>query len=618
MTRPRPIDRHRLIGDGVTAALITPDAVIDWWCAPTFDGEPLLWSLLDPAGAESRWLGTRYVGHSSEPAGATTRTVLSVSGRRVECWDGLCPRPGGGSELIRLVRALDAGPQPELVHEVRLGGFDGSPDVTDGWSRTTVALVDDRWGGIVIGGDRRDASELATSLDDADREAAALADGLLLPSHHGERSRHAIHVLRACTDRSTGAVVASPTTSLPEAPGGDRQWDYRYSWLRDSSLAVSVAAQLGAGDLGQGYVGFLRRLGTDGILTAPLTDTRGGEVPAEHNVPGVAGWDGEQPVRVGNDATGQLQYDALASVLEGILVHARTAGRIDDELWSIVRAVADRVTPTIDRPSSGVWELREPAWLVAAEIGRFVALDRAIRISRWRRPLGLARHRRWRSARADARARVISALRADGSLPQSFDGPGADRQDASALLAVILGVFTARDPRADRLIDATRRALGAGPFVYRYEPDGSDGLAGVEGVFVAASWWVVSALAIVGRLAEAEDLANEICAALPALLPEEVDPVSGEGRGNVPLVWSHIETARALHLLEVGAIRRRWGRGGVAIWRGLQYARLRRRRKTQARRPTGRPPEGQAIDLESTRSRTVAPSRARRAHEAQQ
>jgi GH15 family glucan-1,4-alpha-glucosidase len=178
-----------------------------------------------------------------------------------------------------------------------------------------------------------------------------------------------------------------------------------------------------------------------------------------------------------------------------------------------------------------------------------------------------------------ARERVLSAIRADGSLPESYEGPGADQADASALLAVMFGLIGRRDARASALVDATRAALGSGAFLYRYPPGSDDGFTGIEGAFIPASWWAVSALAVIGRTREAEDLANRICAALPALIPEEVDPRTGEGRGNTPLVWSHIEAARALSLLEVASIRKRVGPAGVAAWRVARHLRLRARRR---------------------------------------
>jgi len=603
MSWPPAIRAHRLIGDGATAALLTPTAEIDWWCAPTYDSPPLLWSLLDANGSRARWRGVRVVRVDSEPAGPSTITVLRFGANVLECRDALLRRPGLGSALLRLVRLVSGEPSATVEHELTLGGFDTPrPSFQGGVTKLAgdrwrvsggeaiceqgstdvrrISVVREAWSADLVSPDpdeELDIEHLSATVERIDSMAKLDNARLLLPHHHGERSRHAIAVLRACADADTGAVVASPTTSVPEAPGGDRQFDYRYSWLRDSSLAVAVAAQLGAGGLGDAYLGFLKRLGADGILSSPMETVRGDEVGDERTVDGVAGRDGSSPVRVGNAAKQQLQYDSIGTVLDGILVHCQTGGRVDRSLWTIVSSLAERVCAPPDRPSSGIWELRDPRWLVSADIGRWIALDRAVRIAAWYRPWWMAsgRWRTWRRARDEAQQRVCDALRDDGLLPQSYDD---ERADASALLAVVLGLFDRDDPRAALIVDTTIDALQSGPFLYRYEPGTDDGFHGVEGAFVPASWWAVSALAVLGRVDQAEQRANELCGALPGLIAEEIDPETGDSRGNVPLVWSHMEAARALYLLEVATIRKRYGALGYLTWRLSRYVRLRWRR----------------------------------------
>jgi Glycosyl hydrolases family 15 len=614
MTAAPAIGAHRLLGDGSTTALLTPLGEIDWWCAPTFDAEPLLWSLLDPHGSRSRWRETRVVASGEAPAGPALRTVVAVRGRRIECCDALLSRPGLGSALARMVRlepdVPGARPDPVVVeHELGLGGFvasrarwRGGASSVDGasWflrlgtgvsrvtscsdvSVTLAVTVTSAWTGLLLTPDADDVFDADAVLELVERSEARLrrdAHHLLLPRTHGERSRHAVAVLRACTDASTGAVVASPTTSLPEALDGDRQFDYRYTWLRDSSLAAAVAAQLGFDRLGADHVDFLRSQGAAQLLSSPLSTTRGGEVPDEREIAGVTGWHGVRPIRIGNDAKGQLQYDAIGTVLESLWVHVRTGGALDAAIWQVVERLAERSVDPPDEPSSGVWELREPRWLVSADVGRWVALDRAVRIARRRRPIrSVCQRARWRAGRDQAQVAVLDAIRDDGSLPMSHRGAGHDELDSSALLVVVLGLLRRNDLRAARLVDATIAGLTAGPHLYRYEPSCDDGFAGTEGTFVPASWWAVAALAVVGRVDDAERRANELCAALPALLPEEIDPVSDESRGNVPLVWSHMEAARALAVLEEAQLRGRLGPPGLWAWRQLRSVRLRVRRR---------------------------------------
>ena len=620
------IGSHRLLGAGSSAALLTPDATVDWWCAPAFDNRPVLWSLLDPSGAAARWCGVRMAEADGPPAGPTARTVVHHPGGRVLCWDGLVLGGEAKPTLVRLVRALDH--DVELEHEVALGGFDGpwagwtlegggvatagpaghpvtvvggTHRAPERWLRTTVTAVSDRWTGLVVsfgppagssgddgaragggergdepsgrgpvGGPRRSADPVAlvAELEAAEAEHRDYLDEATIPRAGREtgRAEDALAVLRACTSEPTGAVVASPTTSLPEASGGDRQFDYRYTWLRDTSLAVSVAALLGRSDLARRHLDFVLGQATETrVPNGPMTDVRGESVPAEREVPGVAGWDGAQPVRVGNGAADQVQYDGLGLLIESVSVFVQLGGRLDGATWDLVRAVADRAAEAGDEPTSGIWELRDPRRLLSADIGRWMTLDRALWIARLRRPW--TPRRGWALARREIRRKVVAALDEGGGLPQAYDGPGAAEDDASALMAVVFGLLGPKDPRAGRLVDATIHRLGAWPLLYRYQPGGDDGFHGREGAFVPASWWAVAALAKLGRVDEAQARLTALDRVLPRLQPEELDPERHTALGNTPLVWSHMEAARALYLLDVARVRKRYGGVAVVIWR---------------------------------------------------
>ncbi|HLM17744.1 MAG TPA: glycoside hydrolase family 15 protein [Acidimicrobiia bacterium] len=563
------IDVLRLLSDGRSAALLDANATVQWWCWPRFHSPPLCWRLLDRRGGAASWLEATHVAASGEPAGSTTRTTLRIGfGGRIEVWDGLLDAPDGGSDLVRLVRALD-GPL-DVWHAVKLGGFDRewvrwsgdearfddesslflaggtTTHGADGTATTRLRLVDDRWNALVLGhaasADEIDVAALVQQLESSEREDQF--DPPRVSKTHSERVRHTLTLLSSCTDRDTGAVVASPTTSLPEVVGGNRQFDYRYSWLRDSSVAITAAMLVGKPDLARRYVDFLLSLGAEGILESPVRRVDGGLVPRERSVDGVEGWFASTPVRVGNDAATQLQYDVLGFVLDAIWIYRRHARRPDPMLWTVARALADRAAESPNEASNGVWEVREPQRFVSGDIGRWLALDRALRLGH---RFSAARTRaRWRRARDEVRVRVLGALPADGTLPQVY---GAGGVDASALLLVVFRLLPPRDPRAARIVDATIDALGAGPLLYRYPPDGRDSFDPGEAPFVPASWWAVTALAVLQR-PEAQRRADELCALLPALQAEGFDPARREALGNTPLLWSHAECTRALFELD--------------------------------------------------------------------
>jgi hypothetical protein len=588
-----PIAAHRVLGDGRSSALVRPDDTVDWWCAPAIDDPPVLWSLLDPAGAAARWCDVEAVARDPRPAGPVTSTTLRHRGGRLEtrlalrCTDDA---GGGGPTLVRLIRNLDA--PLDVLHELTTGGFDaprspwqgtaaevngatlvvhGGVSVADGWClRTRLRAERNAWAALTLGFDPRrggDAEALLAEVEGAHAEHDALLARAWRPRAHAQRVTDALSVLLACTYAPTGAVVAAPTTSLPEIPGADQQWDYRYTWLRDSSLAVSVAALLGYRDIAERYLRFVLEQTSDGVFpTGPMTDVRGETVPDEREVDGVAGWAGSQPIRVGNAVKSQRQYDALGLLCEAVSLYLQCGGSLAPQLWDLVSAIADHCVDHGDEPTHGIWEFREPRPLVSADVGRWIALDRAVWIARGWRPLAPRAH--WKRARARLRERILSALEPDGGVPICYgdDGGGTD---GAGLMVALFGVLDHRDRRADRLVDATFHDLAIGPLLRRHAA------ARDEPALVPVSWWAVSALATVGRVAEARALARRLDALLPRLQPEMFDPWSGQGYGNAPLVWSHMEAARALYLLRAAEIRARYTLAGQTVWRLWRYARAR-------------------------------------------
>jgi hypothetical protein len=608
----------RLLSDGRSIAVLRPDSTVQWWCAPDVDGTPLCWQLLDGQGASAGFEHLGLADWDQRPAGGSARTVLRAADGRVEVRDALLAG-GGGVLLVRLVRAHpspDAGPvssrPARVVHTLRLGGFGAEPvelrldgalalgEYTSRGQRHRVAVraaahelrgatlhsrlefPAEGWTALVVAVDCDDVPDTAdlvaqVHLRDAD-EQQRLRDARL-PRSHPDRARDALAVLRACTYAPTGAVVASPTTSVPEAPGHDRQFDYRYTWLRDASLSTAVAALLGQSDDARSYLDFVHRAWADTeLLDAPVLDVRGRAVPQEQTVDGVRGWAGSRPVRTGNAAGGQRQYDALGLLVEAVSVHVQVGGELDARTWALVRRLADDVARDPERvePSNGIWELRDRRPLVDGDLGRWLVLDRALWMARGWRPWTRRRH--WKRARDVIAARVLGAIDDRGLLPQAYGGQG-DTPDASALMAVAFGLLGPDDPRAGRLVDGLLAELGAGPYLYRYRPGPGDGFSGEEGAFLPMSFLAVTALAQLGRVDEARRRLDRMCSALPPLLGEEVDPATHRVLGNTPLVWTHAELARALYVLDAARIRSRWGTGGLWAWRIHRYLSLRRQQR---------------------------------------
>ena len=333
---------------------------------------------------------------------------MRVDGQRVRLWDGLVTS-GDHTVLVRLVRS--EGAPVALRFELTPGRVRPRADLVtrpDRSARRTAGSMcpvrpghsspkPHRWTGIAIStaGRSFDVDELIGMLERAERRDRQAMDRISLPRRHPSRATDALRVLRALTDPRSGAPVAAPTTSLPEAPGGERQFDYRYSWLRDSALAVSTATMLGHLGAAGDYLDFVGDLlDREGSHLTPLTRSSGGPVPAEREVDGVEGWASSRPVRVGNAATEQRQLDAVASVIEAVSIYVFGGGRLTRRRRAMVEHLASLLADTPPGPTSGIWELREPAHLVSEELARWHGLDRALALMRRRRPW--RRHPTWR------------------------------------------------------------------------------------------------------------------------------------------------------------------------------------------------------------------------------
>lgn len=351
-------------------------------------------------------------------------------------------------------------------------------------------------------------------------------------------------VLKLLTHPESGAIAAAPTTSLPEAIGGVRNWDYRYAWIRDASFTVQALHNLGHAREARAYFRWLRGLwrSCSGRKTpAELQIMYGlhGETKLdEYELVHLSGYRNSAPVRIGNGAARQKQLDIYGELVNVLFETTRYGEEISVEDWEFIRRIADHVCQIWDTPDAGIWEVRgRPQHFTYSKLMCWVALDRCIRIAEGRgfqAPLG-----RWRRQRAAIRTAILERgfHRGLNSFVQALD---SDALDATSLLIPAMGFLPADDPRVQGTIQATLDRLTVNGLVYRY--NGDDGLPGGEGTFLLCTFWLVDALALCGRREEAENIyLGAVKYASPlGLFAEEVDPATGGQLGNFPQAFSHL------------------------------------------------------------------------------
>ena len=357
--------------------------------------------------------------------------------------------------------------------------------------------------------------------------------------------RRSAAVLKGLTNAPTGAIAAAATTSLPEAPGGQRNWDYRYSWIRDSYFTVRSLAELGFVAEADGFRRFVERSTAGSAEELQILFGVGGERRLhEYPIAELHGYRGASPVRVGNAAQTQRQLDVYGELLDlAWLWHGR-GQTPDDDYWEFLVELVDDAVELWKKPDQGMWEMRgEPRHFVLSKAMCWLAFDRGLRLARdtgRKAPL-----ERWEKARAAVRKAVETRGydRRRGVFIQAFDHP---QMDASLLLLPLIGFIDDLDPRMVRTIEAIRADLGEGELLRRYAP-GIDGLPGREGVFLAGSFWLAECLARQGRLEEARRVyrrAAETANAL-GLFAEEYDVEDRRMLGNFPQGLSHLSQIAA-------------------------------------------------------------------------
>jgi GH15 family glucan-1,4-alpha-glucosidase len=584
-----PIGDYALLSDCRSAALVSRDGSVDWLCFPRFDGPSVFCRLLDPAGgrfairpAGEFQASRRYVDQTmvlqttfTTAGGAAVLTDALAVGRNERGHDLGARSP---SMLLRRLSCtggeieaeVSYAPRPEygLVHPILVpvpgglaarGGADRlllSTSVSfgvDGATATArIRLAAGQAAVFALGhGQMADpprapwtAEEITDRLDDTVegwRSWSAIHQTYEGPWR--ELVCHSGRVLQALTFAPTGAIVAAPTTSLPETVGGERNWDYRYTWVRDASLTMEALWVAACPDEANKFFTFLADAAASQLQRGADLQIMfgiGGERDlTERELPHLAGWRGSRPVRVGNGAWLQRQLDVYGELLGAAQRLVDQLGGLDPVTRRFLAAAADTAAARWREKDQGIWEIRgEPRDFLYSKLMCWVALDRAIALASH---LGTEdRVTDWAAARDEIRAAILERgwNERAGAFTQAF---GSEDLDASSLMLAITGFLAGDDPRIKATIDATvQRLTDTRGLVYRYLAH--DGLAGEEGTFLLCTFWLAQAQALAGEVEAATVTFERAVAAINdvGLLAEEVDPRNGEMIGNFPQAFSHI------------------------------------------------------------------------------
>lgn len=588
-TVQRRIEDYALIGDEQTAALVGRNGSVDWLCLPRFDSAACFAALLG-GDEHGHWrIAPKGAGDCTRRAYRPDTLVLDTE------WDtaegsvrvtDLMPQREGAPDLVRIVEGLSG--RVEMRGLLRLR-FDYGLVVpwmrrADG-HRVAVAGPDAVWLRSeppvhTWGKDFRTHSEFTVAEGEkvafvltwhpSHRPRPALCDPFealrtsvedwqawsarcRYDGPHRDIVMRSLITLKALTYEPTGGIVAAPTTSLPEELGGVRNWDYRYCWLRDSTLTLGALLAAGYHEEAEAWRDWLlRAVAGDPADLQIMYGLSGERRLTEYEIPWLPGFARSSPVRVGNDAVNQLQLDVYGEVIDSLSL-ARSSGMpMKPHMWRVQVALMEFLRTAWRQPDEGIWEVRGPRrHFVYSKVMAWVAADRAVRALEADPKLG-GDLNGWRAMRDEVHQEVCERGYDPGrnTFTQSY---GSSELDASLLLIPRVGFLPPDDPRVIGTVDAVRDELGHSGFLRRYslEENEVDGLPGDEGTFVACSFWLAEALHLTGRTQEAYELFERLVALANdvGLLAEEYDPLAGRQLGNFPQAFSHIglvSTALAL------------------------------------------------------------------------
>jgi GH15 family glucan-1,4-alpha-glucosidase len=579
-----PIRGYAAIGDGRTAALVAADGAIDWLCLPDLDSPSVFAALLDaesggrfvvepriPHETSRRYLASTNVLETTFTSEAgvvrlTDAMTLPAAGlspyrelvRKVECVSGEVPmlwrveprfryagvptrverRAGvpvaaAGAEAIA-VCSYGAG-DPECSEDAIAGEFVASPG-----SGAMVVLAAAHQEPLVLPA----RAEVEARLKATVREWRLWADGREYDGSWKDAVLRSALALKLLVYAPSGAIAAAATTSLPEEVGGERNWDYRFSWPRDAAFSLQALLALGCAREAHAFFSWLMHASQITHPRLQVLYRLDGRANADETTLPLSGYRGSQPVRIGNGAATQTQLDVYGELLEAASRFAAFGDGLDRDHGRRLAGLADFVCASWEQPDAGIWEVRgEPTHFTQSKMMCAVALGRACELAE--RGLVPAKNvARWRRERE--RIREFVETRCYSTSKRTYVRSAGDEEvDASLLIGVLAGYDERRSPRQLDTVDAIRRELGRGPLLHRYV--GADGLAGEEGAFLACSFWLAEAYARQRRLEEAATLMDELVplANDVGLYSEEIDPASGEFLGNFPQALTHLALINA-------------------------------------------------------------------------
>jgi GH15 family glucan-1,4-alpha-glucosidase len=610
-----PIADYAFLSNCHTSALVAPDGSVDWLCVPRFDSPSVFGTLLDRQAGRFR-VAPFGINHPTTRIYEPGTNILNTTWNTPTGWilvrDALTMGPTRGEDeitphtrppadedadhmLVRTVLCLEGEVEVELICEpdfeygrtpadwTLVGDDRHTADATAAGLairlRTDMALgIEGDWvraRHAVRQGDQiycalswAEQLEVPQDIDEANARMAATSrywrgwlKGARMPDHRWRDSvQRSALTIKGLTYMPTGATVAAATTSLPETPGGERNWDYRFTWIRDSTFTLQALHYLNLDWEADEFMQFVADLepNHDGALQI-MYGIDGRRDLTESIREDLSGYAGARPVRVGNGAFDQRQNDVFGAALDSILLHTRRSQRLPRRLWPIVESQATCASQVWRNPDQGIWEARgAPQHYVSSKLMCWVALDRAAKLAHIRGDPELTES--WNATAEEIKADILEHGVRDGVLRQHYE---TDALDASTLLAAIFGFLPGDDELLQKSVEAIADDLTEDGFVLRYRTDETDdGLEGKEGSFLICSFWLVSGLAIIGDEQRARDLMERLLrvASPLGLYAEEFDTSTGRHLGNFPQAFSHlalIEAAARIivaeRLAEVGA-----------------------------------------------------------------